>query len=130
MRRGLTLAVATAILALAGCGGGGSTVTGSVTKGGKPYTPAAGEQVSITLTQEGGSGTGSGVAGPDGTFKITAAEGAGLPAGKYKVGVTIYSAPSSDPKKPASPPKNLDAKEVWDVGGASSTFTIDLDKYK
>lgn len=117
-------------MALLGCGGDGSTVTGTVTKGGKPFAATEADQVNINLTQDGGSGTGSGTVAADGSFKITSPDGKGLPAGKYKVALTVYHAAPADPKKPTPPPRNIDTKEIWDVGGANSTFTLDLDKYK
>ncbi len=130
MRRLTPTILIVCCLTLTGCGGGGSTVNGTATKGGKPFAATEGDQVSIVLTQDGGSASGTGAVGADGTFKISGSDGKGLPAGKYKVGLTIYHATPVDPKKPTPPPRIIDTKETWEVGGANTTFALDLDKYK
>lgn len=116
--------------AAVGCGGGGVAVTGKVVNGGSPYTLAEGEGLSINLTKEDGGGAGGGTVQKDGTFKIAGPEGAGLPAGKYKVTVTHYPSPQAGkPGAAPSPPKTKDAKEVWDVS-SNKSFDLDFAKYK
>lgn len=130
MRKTASWLIALGALVVVGCGGGGTTVSGTVTRGGKPVTLSPQEGININLSQEEGQAGGSGTVNPDGSFKITNYDGSGLPPGKYKVSLTVYAPPSNDPKKPTPPPRNIDTKMVWTVGGAGQDYSIDLDKFK
>lgn len=123
---GVMLAVC---LALAGCGGGGGVaVDGKAVNGANPYSPEADGDMTINLGAAGKSY--SGRVQPDGSFKITAAEGGNVPPGKYAVTATRYPKPGQ--VKPGQPPMpaNYKLDESWDVSSSNQHFTLDVTKLK
>ncbi len=132
MRTSMLAVLLGSLFALTGCGETKVPITGSVTKGGKPFAPPEGGQVNVTISQEGGSGSGTGPVGADGNFTIAGTAG-GIPPGKYKVSLVMYPPlPAEGAKAPKGPPvpKTLSGGETWDVSATNNKFTIDLDKYK
>lgn len=132
MRTSMLAVVIGSLFALSGCGETKVPVTGSVTKGGKPFTPADGATINVAIKQDDGTGSGTGTVGADGNFTIAGTDG-GIPAGKYTVTVVMYPpAPAEGAKAPKSPPmpKTLTGGEKWDVSSSNNKFTIDLGKYK
>jgi hypothetical protein len=114
----------------AGCGGSKVTPEGKVVTGGKAYSPQSDGDMTVLLSPEAGGGTGyTAKVQPDGSFKVEAPEGGGIPAGKYKIGYTRYPSPSEMAKLKGPPvPKSKETGEVWDV--SSGPFTLDVDKAK
>jgi hypothetical protein len=87
------LMVCFTLATLIGCGGSANVVvTGQLHHKGELYKPAQGEQVMITFAEE-KDGKLTGNTFPtrldaDGNFKIAGPNNDGIPAGKYRVGVT------------------------------------------
>lgn len=112
-----------ALVAL-GCGGGGVKVTGKLVKGGSPYQPKDGDQVTITIGSEDGKHNYSGEADSSGNFTLTGDKGAGVVDGKYKVTVIQYHKGAKAPPMPKQYP------DLWDVSASSKDFTLDMAKLK
>ena len=119
MRIVMALAVPLMLVALAGCGGGGSTakVSGKVTTGGKPVTGA-----SICFSSQGGASS-CGVLNARGEYEITI----GLKPGSHKVYLFVPSTPDPPPmsKEPATaaPASSVPPKYLSD---ATSGLTAEL----
>ena len=130
MRTSMLAVLTGSILALTGCGETKVPITGSVTKGGKPFVPPEGGMFNVSMTQDGGTASGTGAVGADGNFTIKGPADGGMPAGKYKVSIVAYPDPKNVPKDKQPMPKTITGGETWDVSGSNNKFTIDLDKYK
>jgi hypothetical protein len=112
-----------------GCGGGDRlVVTGTVTLDDKPLPDAV-----VTFHPDGtteGKG-GSGRTGPDGKYTLTAAGGASLPPGAYKVVVSRPLRPNGEPPDPNVPPIESDAHETLPASYSSlsaTTLTVTVSK--
>ena len=92
--------IALALAILPGCGGSGNYiwVTGTLLKGGAPYKPPEGQNVTIAfvgieIQDEKGSlvkrtDQYQADLSDDGSFKVIGPEGAGIPPGKYRVAIS------------------------------------------
>lgn len=89
-RRIRTAALCAALVALAGCGGGTTDVSGKVTHQGKAVV------YGTVLILSDGAQPKSGVIGPDGTFTVS-----GVRVGPAKVAVSSPRPPGSEPAKKA-----------------------------
>lgn len=126
MKRVVQIGLVVALFAATGCGSGGVEVSGTVTKDGKQYTLAEGENINIAL--QGDGATGSATVSQDGSFTAKRSDGKPLPPGSYKISVTRYTAAAGG-KGPPSRPDTKNAGETWDVSSSNKTFTLDLGKY-
>lgn len=107
-----------AVVTLAGCGGGGSPVTGTVSFG--SVKPTEGEKWGLNIT-DGGKNAHSAEVDASGKFTFDK-----VPAGTYTVNVTHYLPVKGDGKGPSAPPKTVEYPEKWTVPGGP--FNLDLSK--
>jgi hypothetical protein len=132
---GLMLAFA-AFLFL-GCGAGTVKVEGNLVKDGQPYTPQAGENVSLSFNGKNAEGEPmaypAAINASNGSFVVKAPDGGGVPPGTYKVHMSI--AGGSDPESLAKAAKTneqfkaLNDKDVQIAAGDSGKkITIDIAK--
>ena len=116
-------------LVLVGCGGGGGppaptgpkgSVKGKVTYSGKPVTTGT-----LVVDNEKGF-IASSPLGKDGTFELKGPQGASLPAGTYKVGVTPppNTAPPAAGQMPASPKIEGLPEKFYTPGGSGVTIEV------
>ncbi len=119
-------------LAFVGCGPSAVSVEGKVTNGTQGYSPSADGELSISLQAADGKGSAyTGKAEEDGSFKIKAPDGGGVPTGKYAVTVVKYPKSAEKDKKGSMPmPSNMKVPEEWEVNSGSKSFTIDVTKLK
>jgi hypothetical protein len=110
------LSLSAVLCLLAGCGGGGSTISGTVAYG--TVKPTPGEKWSIVLQGEGKSASAD--VGEDGKFTAT-----NVAPGEYKVQVTHYLPAGG---KTSKPPKTMMYPESWKVPGGP--YTLDVSKLK
>jgi hypothetical protein len=100
--RRLWPALAPALLVFfAGCGGDNVRVNGTLQRGGAPLTTAPGDRVVLTFypttVAKGADGKPTGIeyytanVQSDGSFEFPGREGKGIPKGKYRVVVALYS---------------------------------------
>ena len=123
-------ALFTGCLAFVGCGPSTVSVEGKVTNGTQGYSPSADGELSISLQAADGKGSAyTGKAEEDGSFKIKAPDGGGVPTGKYAVTVVKYPK-SAEKDKKGSMPSNMKVPEEWEVNSGSKSFTIDVTKLK
>jgi hypothetical protein len=115
-------------LLVTGCGGGGVTPRGKVTKGGQPIKVSDKGMVQVRLIPaEGTAGTVYNAnVGADGSFEVKGPDGKPIPAGKYKIAVLAMD---PYPTKDLLGGKFSEDKTtiVRDVSGAQS-LDIDVDK--
>jgi hypothetical protein len=108
--RSKAAAIAAAALSLfvAGCGGGGGTVSGTVTLDGTPIKGGVGV---VTFHPVGGGPAAMGAVTADGTYTVAIGTETAVPAGEYLVTVeyteTATSEPGPGPPKPPPPPRRL-----------------------
>jgi hypothetical protein len=136
LRRATLLSFALMVLGLTSCSAA-YVVSGEITKGGSPHTPAAGEKYVVILQTTDGKGQYNGDVGPDGKFQVLGPNGKGVPPGKYHVQVMVYtekiemvkskSAKGTLISKPPTPKSYPDAV---DVSSAPVTLSIDISKLK
>jgi hypothetical protein len=114
---------------LTGCGQDRVKARGRLLKSGQPFVPSEKEIVHVALFP---AGEGSDASArsyvamfnrQDGTFKVTGADGKGLPPGKYRVAVSLMKE-HKDELKGAFNVQN--SPVVCEVSSASSEITVDL----
>jgi len=111
-----------------GCGGGGVTPKGKLTKGGQPIKVSDKGMVQVRLIPSEGSAdtTYSANVGADGTFTVVGPGNKPIPAGKYKIAVLAMDPyPTNDLLKGKFSEKTTSI--VRDVNG-STPLDIDVDK--
>lgn len=130
-------ALALALVAASGCGGGPALVVvdGALTKGGAAYATGDNDQVMVTFFTETATPETqlrfNARANPDGSFRMAGPEGKGIPAKAYKVAV-VNVPMIPDPRKPSGDRLQGAFDEaktplVADVG-AKRSFVFDLGK--
>src|SRR5262245_12531438 len=80
-----SVALAAGLLSAAGCGGGQSSVSGTVTLDGQPLTKTESRNVTIMFVPEGGGSPASALVDESGGFTLATGAQAGLAPGKYIV---------------------------------------------
>ena len=123
------------LLALAGCGSSDNrgVVTGTLLKGGKPYTfdavglPPGDKGIVIVFESVGGTPTSNGASFDPkaGTFKVPGPKGKGLAAGSYRISIHRGAHGSPDEFKGAFGKKDSPLKA--ELPGKPVDLTIDLD---
>jgi hypothetical protein len=114
MRRVTTTILAAALAALTGCAGGsgprptGVPVTGKVLLNKEPL---AGALLTFIPDTPGGDG-GSARTGPDGSYTVIRPQGAGLPAGSYRVVINRRVMPDGSPVAEGTSPNAPGVKET------------------
>ncbi len=122
------LSLGVACLLLVGCGGGGVTPSGKLTKGGAPLKVSEKGMVQVHLLPAEGQvqTVYTAQVAADGSFTVKGADGKPIPAGKYKIGVVAMDPyPTHDLLKGKFDDKKTTI--VRDVK-AGQPLDIDLDK--
>jgi hypothetical protein len=123
--------------AIAGCGGGMSSVEGKVTLDGKPIEGGPEMYGTVTFVPEGGGGAPSvGIIGSGGKYSVATGSQTGMKPGNYLVGIAIKKVhPPTDPNgmsrpEMISPPKYASVSSSGfraEVGQGSNTFDFALE---
>lgn len=131
MRNVLGLSIAlVACLLLVGCGESKRKLNGKVVQGGAPFTVSDKGIIALVFVSDADSSKMyNATTKPDGTFTVVGPDGKGIPAGKYKVQLTVqdpYSGPGSKDKFDGKFANAAKSPLTVDVG--STDITVDVGK--
>jgi hypothetical protein len=126
--RFVSLMLGPGILLLAGCGGGASTVSGSVSLDGQPLTRTESRNITIMFTPESGGAPASALVDESGEFSLATGARAGLAPGKYIVTLAAIEV-TGGKKQVVTPARYSNAKDTdlrADVQPGSNNFDFEL----
>ena len=127
----MNLALGLLLMGVVGCGPTGYKATGKITKGGEPMKLTDKAVVKIALYAESDKSFAEPFAVTwdkpfDGTFKVVGREGAGVPAGKYRVSIEVMDK-YPDTRDSLGGKKARENAPVIEIKDASE-FVIAVDK--